>query len=1489
MSKDIMDKYGSGQSISQTADRTKYRGVRRLYERDNLRRDRLHRVLNILDFLPEHYAESIDFENHFGQFKPETEVKLNYVEQRAQDSGKPKFEFLFKASFQEMVVKFREIGYTGAIPYDWTIYYLRTKALTQKIDRHELAWVILNFNQKRGYYQLRGEDIEEDNAKNEEYHELKVKAVEATEDKNNKGIWYNVILENDWIYRRQSQDPIDNWIGLTKAFIVTTTVDKQGVTKRSFRSPKEDDWTLVKKRTEQEIANSGKSVGEYIFETLLSNPRQKIRGELIKTIERDRYEDELESILTEQKKHHPELQDSDIFNSCLNELYPRNEAHQNNLKNKDVCYLIQEDIIFYQRQLKTKKSTIASCPYESRSYQLDGEKIEAPLKCISKSHPLYQEFRIWQFIQNLKIYQIESVIDGKTELDVNVTEQVFKTVEDYELIFEFLSLKKEIKQKQLIDFLVQIGKIEKADKTNYRWNYVEDREYPCNETKAQFLTRLTKVEGLSVDSFLTPEVELELWHLIFSVKDPRQFQTALKSFSSKKKIHESSFFEAFKRFSPFPNEYGAYSEKALKKLVPLMRMGKYWDETEIVDEAKRLTSKITERLETINFDKNRIEEVLDDEIPKQLLKSFIPFKDKNPLTGLNTFQACYAVYERHSESGEVSIWKTPKDIDNYLNKFKQHSLRNPIVEQVVLETLRVVRDIWNHYGNGEKDFFTEIHLEMGRDLKNSAKKRDSISKRNAENERTNNRVRELLNELMNDSKVEGNVRSYSPSHQEILKLYEEGVYQSQANVDDEIEKIRKNSAPSLRDIQRYKLWLEQGYRSPYTGKIIQLTKLFTTAYQIEHVIPQSRYFDDSLQNKVICESDINEDKSNMTAFEYMKVKDGSLINGHRLLKLEDYEKHVSQYFGKNKAKLKNLLSEEVPEGFINRQMNDSRYISKFTKNLLGNIVREEGERETTVKRLIPISGAITAILRQDWGLNDKWNELIAPRFERLNQLRGNNDFGYFDKSINAFRTQVPDEVRKAGFEKKRIDHRHHALDALVIAVATKDHVNYITSLNTERKNYALVSKLRRIEELEIEKKGNREKIKVAKNYLLPWPGFPIEAFDKLSACTASFKQNLRVINKTNNKYWKWVEEDGEWKKKLCEQTGQNFAVRKAMHKETVSGQVQIKRVKSGATSLTSLLETPELIVDERIRKEIKRLVKVNSGNIKSVKNHLKSSPITIDGKLIQKTEAYEWVTATATRTSVETIKSQKHINSITDSGIQKILTNHLVNYLDEKGDPNFELAFSPEGVVEMNQNIKKLNNGKDHQPISHVRLYEVSSKFSIGQTANKASKFVEAAKGTNLFFAVYYDKEKQQRSFETIPLEKVIAHQAQLVHLPKHAKTPIPLDNSLGQFLFSLSPNDLVYVPTNDEIENPNLVDFKNLTSEQTQRIYRMVKTSGVQVYFIQANIASLIYPYIAKNKFGEFGSQNLFETLNDVRIKDRCWKLIVNKLGLILSVEKGG
>ena len=1424
MSQDILGNFDAGQSYSQTAERTGYRSTRKLFQRNVLRRERLHRVLNVLNFLPKHYADAIDFEKHLGQFKEHTEVKLNY---RKNEHGV--YEFIFMDSFQEMIADFESHNQLTKIPLDWTIYFLRKKALTQKISKEELSWILLNFNQKRGYYQLRGEEEDTEDDKTKEFVSLKVKAVidSGEEVKGNK--LYDVIFENDWKYDRQTTKPSD-WEHKTKEFIVTTSILKNGDIKRSFKAvDSENDWIAIKKKTEQDIETSQKTVGTYIYDALCDNPTQKIRGKLIKTIERKYYKKELLSILKTQLKYHPELNDRKLYTACIEELYPRNEAHQQNIKDKDFNYLLLDDIIFYQRPLKSKKSTISNCTYEVRKYkkkvEFDGIEKEIvvyePLKGISKSNPLYEEFRLWQFLQNLKIYKKENV-------DIDVTNLFFTSENDWVDLYHSLSEKKEVEQKQLIQYLVAKKIIDKKDKDSYGWNYVEDKKYPAMPTKAQFLSRLKKVTNLkNVAAFLTPETEYHLWHIIYSVKDKKEYEQALKKFANTYQLDETSFVESFAKFPPFKNEYGAYSEKAIKKLLPLMRMGTYWDETKISEEVKSRITSIIERLKTINFDKEKIESINDDDIPKQVLKSFLNFKDQNPLQGLNTYQACYAVYNRHSEASIITQWKTPNDISKFLNDFKQHSLRNPIVEQVVTETLRVVKDIWDFYGSGNESFFDEIHVELGREMKNDKKKRERISKQNTENENTNQRIRTLLQELK-DTGV-NDVKPYSPSQQEILKIYEEGVAQN-PNVEynklseQEVLKIRRNASPTKNEISKYKLWLEQGYISPYTGKMIPLSKLFTTDYQIEHIIPQSRYFDNSMSNKVICESEVNQLKDNQTAYEFIDnhgTEKVDLGQGKHvtILSKENFVAHCEKYFKNNRTKLSNLLSEEIPEGFINRQLNDSRYISKLIKGLLSNIVREDDEKEATSKHLLPVTGAITSKLKHDWGLHDKWNEIIAPRFQRMNELTNSQDYGYWEDAINAYRIQVPDEIIK-GFNKKRIDHRHHALDALVVACTHRKHNQYLNSLANENKKHEL-------------RKGlliKNEQGDYTKHFTMPWATFTIDAKTILEQTIVSFKQNIRVINKTNNKTWQWVLKDGQYKKELVKQTkGTNWAIRKPMHKESVYGEV-------------THIETP--------------------------KNKI----------------------ATAIRTPLSAIKNRKHIEAITDENIQKILDNHLKNYTDDKGKENFDQAFDVDGIEELNKNMVALNNGKNHHPIYKVRLYEIGSRFQISEDAKspKSKKFVEAAKGTNLFFAIYWNKDKQKRVYETIPLNEVIEHQKQVANLPKEQRTLVPVNTKNGTFLFSISPNDLVYVPTDEELENSSMINFSSLSKAQVNRIYKMVSSTGSECHFIQNQIASLIKKYDAKSKVGEFGSINKSEKdIESNIIKERCWKLKVDRLGNITHVLK--
>ncbi len=1471
MSEDILGKFDSGITESGAAKRTELRGIRRLRERHILRRERLHRVLNILDFLPEHYKCEIDFEKRLGQFKKEKEPKIAYRFNKESNA----FEFIYKKAFFEMLEDFKEkqpeiLSEGKLIPYDWTIYFLRKKALTQKIDKEELAWLLLNFNQKRGYYQLRGEDEEDVNTdKLVEFYPLQVIDVIDTKEVNaKKQALYKIILENGWDFIKPSTTPV-LWKGKIKEFVVTTTMDKTGKEKRTFRAPDENDWTLVKKRTEYSIENSGKTVGEYIYDALLKNPKQKIKGSLVRVVERKYYKSELFKILSTQQAFHEELKNKPLYKKALNELYQNNEDHKNSIVNKDLVHLLLNDIIFYQRPLKSKKSLISDCKFETRSFTKDGISQKMPLKCIPKSHPLFQEFRLWQWLQNLRIYEKVN--------DLDVTHEILRFEEDWTNLFEWLNDRKEIDQKALFNYLLKPLKLKP---TNYRWNYVYDaikddsKSYPCNETRAIMLNKIGKIDGLD-KSFLTKQREEELWHIFYSVNDKEEVIKALKSFANKNNLPDG-FVNELKKHPPYQNEYGAYSPKAIKKLLPLMRFGKYWNASDIHPQTLNRIEKII----TGEFDENIKERVRIKALHLNKIEDF---------GGLPLWLTSYIVYDIHSEEGEIKHWGTIQDLENYLIEFKQHSLRNPIVEQVVTETLRVVRDIWQHFGNGKENFFDEIHIELGRELKNPADKRRAITEQVANNENTNLRIKALLAEMLNDNKIE-NVRPHSPSQQELLKIYEDGALNATTEIPDDILKISKTAQPSKNDLIKYKLWLEQKYRSPYTGEIIPLNKLFTPAYEIEHIIPQSRFFDDSFSNKVICESEVNKLKGNQLGMEFISNHKGEkvIINFGKtveILSKEAYEDLVRKQYAKSRSKRIKLLLEDIPEEFAQRQMNDTRYISKLVKNLLSNIVRKEDKDDgTTSINLLSSNGQITSILKQDWGLNDVWNEIIAPRFERLNQLYGTRDFGDINPSTKKFLPTVPLEYSK-GFSKKRIDHRHHALDALIIACATRNHINYMNNQNALDKTKNKEQKQRAREDLRsilCYKKHNEGS---EKNYKWifnkPWKSFTEQAKDQLSTTVISFKQNLRVINKTVNKYERWSIENGIAKKIIVTQTkGDSWAIRKPMHKDTISGLVNLKLKKTIA--LSSALNNVDDIVDSTLKAKIMSL-QSQGYDKKSLIKYFKDNQSLFEQRDLSKVEVYYWDTENvASRVKLDETFNKTKIETITDTAIQKVLLKHLSTekyhlLKDEKGNtiPPEVVAFSPDGIDEMNQNIKELNDGYFHQPIYKVRTYEPKgNKFTIGQIGNKKNKYAEAAKGTNLFFAIYKDKSGK-RSYATIPFNEVFESQMQSA-ISKIKPQSVPQINENGNTLaFELSPNDIIYI-TNEEFNSrENTLDLYNISNEQYSRIYKVVSFTGNRLYAIPFSVAKSI---IDKKEFSKLNKLEF--SLDGISIKEFCIKLNVDRIG---------
>lgn len=1463
--------FAKGNTISQTADRRLKRSVRRMNERFILRRERLNRVLNLMGFLPEHYAAAID---RYGKFIDDKDHKISW---RTNSDGNQ--EFVYQGAFNEMLAEFasanpKYINNGAKVPYDWTIYYLRKKALYKPVTKQELAWILLNANQKRGYNQLRGvageETNEEDSTKNIQYLSAKIISVEDSGEKKGTATWWNCLLDNDMVYKRSSEIKPD-WEGKTKEFIVTTDLDgagkpkmnKYGEVQRHLRMPDEKDWTLIKTKTEDEINTSGEYVGEYIFNALLKNPSQKIRGKLVRTIEREYYRKELKAIIKKQSEFVKELADRDLYERCIEELYPSNISYQKSIASRDFAYLLVDDIILYQRPLKTKKGLIDNCPYEYLSYtdRSTGEIKKAPVKCIAKSHPLFQEFRLWQFVQNLRIY------DNETNADV--TNQSIPTEYKREDIFKYLNDRVATNEALFLKdcFGIVKPKVKEA-KLPFRWNYVEDRDYPCNETRGQMISRLKKAK---IDpSFLTLPVEEDLWLILYSSESRDQLKKALIRFAERHHLGEE-FVDGFIKFPAFDKDYGAYSAKAIKKLLPLMRMGSYWNENDISAEVRSNIEKIIKG----EFAEN---------IPQKVRDSLAAYKQVSDFKGMPLFLACYVVYGRHSEAVDAQKWSEPDDIDRYLSNFKQHSLNNPIVEQVVTETLRVVRDIWKRYGT-----IDEIHVEMGRDLKSTAEKRRQYQQRALENENTNMRIKALLAEFVNpEFKIE-DVRPNSPSQQDILRIYEETVLNSCSEglpdfVLDVLSNLGSGNAskqPSRSEILKYRLWLEQKYRSPYTGQPIPLGKLFTPAYEIEHVIPQSRYFDDSLNNKVICEAEVNKLKSNMLGHEFISKHGGEVVplnlgGSVTIMTKDNYEAFVKKYYSNEKMRIKknNLLLDDIPEQFIARQLNDSRYISRLMLGLLSNIVRKEGENAVSSVNVLSTNGSITDRLKKDWGINDVWNRIILPRFKRMNEIEKTN--GFTANSNGHEIPVVPPDLMK-GFNKKRIDHRHHAMDAIVIACATRNIINYLNNesackgakISRYDLQHLLCDKV-------VSQNGDYSWVVRA-----PWKGFQQDVYNSLNNVIVSFKQNLRVINKTTNYYQKFV--DGE-KKFVRQEKGDSWAIRKSMHKDTVFREVNLRRIHQ--ESLASVISHPNDIVNSDLKEKVNEMIDKGI-SLSKMKEYFESEKDTWADVDIKKIDAWYFTMEDkdpktglpkhrffSTRKVLDSSFSEKIVKEkITDTAIQKIMLNHLAEH---NNDP--EIAFNPDGIDQMNDNIVRLNGGRFHQPIFKVPYYEEGNKFSVGQNGAKAKKFVEADKGTNLFFAIYEaliinkktGEEETVRSYDCIPLNIAIDRE-------KKGLSPAPEDKEGNQPIMVLSPGDLVYVPNKQERESGEL----SLPID-SNRIYKMISCGQGHCYFIPQNVANVI-----KDK-SEFESQNKsMKTIDgQVYIQKICIPISIDRLGNVIAIN---
>jgi len=1477
---DALQKFeNGGQVVTKAANRRIKRGSRRLKHRYKLRRTRLIETLKILDWVPDNFPTD---------FKKD---KSNGIEFKMKDYL-PFSENIIKEASKALNIKPNKKGEIN-VAEDWVVYYLRKKALFEKIDLCELARILYMLNQRRGFkssrkdlqdettilpydefIDLTNKGIYEENGKTFEtkfVEVTKVKSVklfekgESSTDKDTYEITTESSKIKSWKEKRHKKP---EWEGQEFRFLVTQKSDKKKkeiVQKKKPEIPSNKDWNLAMISLDNEIEASGKQVGEFFFDKLIENKNYLIRQQVVK---RERYQKELRAIWTKQCEFHPELTDSNKLAEIARKLYP-SQAEQKSAKWKEIMNntlfdLVSKDIIYYQRDLKSQKHLIDRCHYEKKTYTYndkEGKEITVTdgYKVAPKSCPEFQEFRIWQDIHNIRVLQKEDEKTGK--VDINVFPEGLSNEIKAEL-FNYFDTHEEVKQNQLL---------KKIDKTfsekTHRINLFSNRKtLKGNETKALFKKVFNKY-SFNGEHLLNDKDKFQLlWHILYSITGKEHEKGITRALTNPKhdfNLPEEVVVQFAEKTKEFPSQYAAYSRKAIKKLLPLMRCGEFWNADNVIPHV----SKFLEWKETEAFKK------LGSVIQPQLQ----PLEALEDFEGLQTSTACYVVYGRHSERESDTKYTNWDDKAFDISKLiPTNSLRNPIVEQVVRETMQVAKEVWKQYGRPD-----EIHIEMGRDLKNTVDERKHIAENQGKNYIEKQRVKRLLKELN-----EGNPES--PLDIEKFRLWK---HNGGWEADEKFNKLfdSKNNFVRGADIEKYRLWAEQHHHSPYTGKQIPLNKLFTSDYEKEHVIPRSKLKNDSMANLVICEAAVNDFKGNRLA-QIMINEDGGREHTHKgvkfsLLSIEDYRNNCKFF---NKAKRKNLTTEEVPEGFIERQINDTRHITRRLSDLLYPVTKDQ-------EGVIFTIGHITHELKQKWGITKIWKELIKYRFERLQKILGHD---LIIEDGNNFHFNKPDDK----VDLKRIDHRHHAMDALVIAATTRRHIKYLNTLNN------------------FQGKKEWEKQMLAKkdirDFIAPWPNFTKDAKDKLCEVIISHKYNNRVLRKPHNRYWKWEKQpDGNWKKILKKQQENDLwrTVKLAMFNENPQGSIFIKEPKpvkpidaikiqiERAKGIKDDLGKPrDYIYDKHSRKQIIEVVKEFNSDLNAIKKHLKKNPLMDNnGNLLEKVIVAYFIEYAAKRMTVDNTFDEKKIESLpyAKRTIERcgqklnsnkifaqtksmwplpfLLTKHLEEY---NGNP--KEAFVGEGLEMLYK--------KAGRPIKKVTKYEKKVnplKLNCG--------IWETAKGGNVYFVIRENLETRKREYYTPPLFNLSPKNEQEYGIINRLLAGEPIAGEQeGWRNIILKVGDLVYVPTPEELEHPHHINEIDWNGEDKKRVFERTyiakSFNKYQAFFAPHNVATPLEPN-AK----EMGANNKAEKAwdgtflnNGTMIKEYCIPIIVDRLGNIVKVN---
>lgn len=232
----------------------------------------------------------------------------------------------------------------------------------------------------------------------------------------------------------------------------------------------------------------------------------------------------------------------------------------------------------------------------------------------------------------------------------------------------------------------------------------------------------------------------------------------------------------------------------------------------------------------------------------------------------------------------------------------------------------------------------------------------------------------------------------------------------------------KSFYPNRNDRLKYRLWEELGFGNKclYCGKGISGSELFTKEIEIEHILPFSRTLLDAESNLTVAHASCNAFKAERSPYEAF----GSNPKGYNWQEIVQRANLLHNISKKNKFSPTSMESFEKDSSFIARQLSDNQYIAKAALRYLKCLVENPADVWAT-------NGSMTKLLRDKWEMDS----ILCRKFT--------------EKEVVALGLK-PEQI--GNYKKNRFDHRHHAVDAVVIGLTDRSMVQKLATKNAHKGN-----------------------------------------------------------------------------------------------------------------------------------------------------------------------------------------------------------------------------------------------------------------------------------------------------------------------------------------------------------------------------------------------------------------------------------------------------